>query len=76
MIFTGDDGWNRLSWLIRIFLHCSLICLFCFVQSLEDFGDDEDDYDERGYDEDIDDDQDYLEYKDDTKSPEKKESGN
>ena len=51
------------------------MCLFCFVQSLEDFGDDEDDYDERGYDEDIEDDQDYLEYKEDRKGPEKKESG-
>ena len=49
--------------------------LVCFVQSLEDFGDDEDDYDERGYDEDIEDDQDYLEYKEDRKGPEKKESG-
>lgn len=46
-----------------------------FLQSLEDFGDDEDYDDDRGYEEDNEDDQDYLEYKDERKVPEKKESG-
>ena len=49
--------------------------LFCLLQSLDDFGDDEDDYDDRGYDEDNEDEQDYLEFKDDRRVPEKKESG-
>ena len=48
----------------------------CVLQSLEDFGDDDDeDIDDRGYEEDNEDDQDYLEDKDERKSVEKKESG-
>ncbi len=51
------------------------MCLF-LSQSLEDFGDEDDeDVDDRGYEEDIEDDQDYLEDKDDRKNLEKKESG-
>lgn len=43
-------------------------------ESLEDFCDEEEDYDDRGYDEDNEDDQDHLEYRDERKSSEKKES--
>lgn len=49
---------------------------FCFVQSLEDFCDDEEDYDDRGYEEDNEDDHDYLEYRDDRGNAQKKEPGN
>ena len=49
---------------------------FCLLQSLDDFGDDDDEYDDRGYEEDNEDEQYYLEFKDDRKLPEKKESGN
>ena len=46
----------------------------CLLQSLDDFGDEDDEEgDDRGYEEDNEDDQDYLEDKDERK--EKKESG-
>lgn len=46
------------------------------LQSLEDFGDEDDeDVDDRGYEEDNEDDQDYIEDKDERKLVEKKESG-
>lgn len=55
---------------------CFLIVCFVFLQSLEDFGDEDDeDLDDRGYEEDNEDDQDYLEDKDERKLAEKKESG-
>ena len=54
---------------------CLLSLVLCFKQSLEDFGDDDDEYDDRGYEEDNEDEQDYLE--DERRVPnEKKESGN
>ena len=49
-------------------------CFICLLQSLDDFGDEDDEEgDDRGYEEDNEDDQDYLEDKDERK--EKKESG-
>lgn len=50
--------------------------MLLFLQSLEDFCDDEEDYDDRGYEEDNEDDHDYLEYRDDRRNAEKKEPGN
>lgn len=49
---------------------------FLFWQSLEDFCDDEEDYDDRGYEEDNEDDHDYLDYRDDGRNAQKKEPGN
>lgn len=50
--------------------------MLLFLQSLEDFCDDEEDYDDRGYEEDNEDDHDYLDYRDDRRNAEKKEPGN
>lgn len=56
----------------ELFIPWSNVSIVCLLQSLEDFGDDDDeDMDERGYDEDNEDDQD----EDDRKPVEKKESG-
>lgn len=49
--------------------------VYFFLQSLEDFCDDDDEYDDRGYEEDNEDEQDYFDFKDEGKIPEKKESG-
>ena len=49
--------------------------VYIFLQSLEDFCDDDDEYDDRGYEEDNEDEQDYFDFKDERKIPEKKESG-
>lgn len=59
----------------RLELNCGL-SWFLFWQSLEDFCDDEEDYDDRGYEEDNEDDHDYLEYRDDRRNAQKKEPGN